>query len=146
MADIVLDMNALRLLLDGKYVDGIIEKGDHVFISKIWKRVYRSIKELSLGFTTISTHIKKLKRRKRLHEVSGKSNLPTVIERELKDKKASEDDFEIARIAYDRRKVQNDIFLVSNDFHFLQLKLTFEQDGIIVETKDEELRRVKIDA
>jgi len=143
MADIVLDMNALRLLLDEKYVDGVIEKGDHVFVSKIWKRVYRSIKELSLGFTTISTHIKKLKRRKRLHEVSGKSNLPTVIERELRRKGASGDDFEIAKIAYDRRSVQNNVFLVSDDYHFSQLKLIFEQDGIILETQDDELNRVK---
>jgi len=131
MADIVLDMNALRLLLDEKYVDGVIEKGDHVFLSKIWKRVYRSITELRLSFTIFYTHIKKLRKTKRLHEVLGKSNLPTVIERELKDEKANEDDFEIARIAYDRRKTQNDIFLVSNDSHFLQLKLTFKQDGIL---------------
>ena len=143
MADIVLDMNALRLLLDEKYVDGVIEKGDHVFLSKIWKRVYRSTKELSVGFTTISTHIKKHKRRKRLHEVLGKSNLPTVSERELRRKGASDDDFEFAKIAYDRCCVQSNVFLVSDDYHLSQLRLIFEQDGIILETQDDELNRVK---
>jgi len=143
MADIVLDMNALRLLLNKEYVDGIIEKNDHIFISKIWKRVYRSIRELHRGPTIFFMSIKELSKRKRLHEVSGKSNLPTVIERELKRKGASDDDFEIAKIAYDRRSVQNKVFLVSDDRHFSQLKLVFEQDGIILETQDDELNRVK---
>jgi len=143
MADIVLDMNALRLLLNKEYVGGIIEKNDHIFISKIWKRVHRSIRELHRGPTIFFMSIKELSKRKRPHEVSGKSNLPTVIERELKRKGASDDDFEIAKIAYDRRSVQNNVFLVSNDYHLSQLKSIFEQDGIILETQDDELNRVK---
>ena len=66
-----------------------------------------------------------------------------LIERELKRKGASDDDFEIAKIAYDRRSVQNNVFLVSNDYHLSQLKSIFEQDGIILETQDDELNRVK---
>lgn len=143
MADIVLDVNALRLLLYKEYVDSIIRIGDHIFISNAWRKAYRGIKEVYRSFTTFMICVRNLKNKNRLHEVSGRTNLPNIIERELEGKHASEDDFEIAKIAYDRRRVSNNVFLVSDDHHLLQLRLVFQQDGINVETRNIELERVR---
>ena len=144
MADIVLDANALILLLNSKYVDQVIKMCDHIFISKSWKRIYRGIPVLQHGFPTLMNSFKKLYKKKKIHEVSGKANLPNVIERELRKVKASADDFEISRIAYDRKIRGQDIYLVSDDFHILRLCLVFKKSGIYVEKRKEELKRLHI--
>jgi len=144
MTDIVLDANALRILLNSKYVEKVKEECDHIYISKKWRKVYQGIKELSMGLQIFSFNVKKLWREKKLHEVSGKSSLPSNIYRELKKKKASEDDFEISQIAYDRLKSGGGkVILVSNNHHITQLRSAFERDGIVIEEVNEELKRLK---
>ena len=131
------------MLLYEKYVDKIIEKCDHIFISKTWKRSYNGIKELQIGFNILMASIKKLN--KKFHEITGKAKLPRIIVREFKKVKVKKEDYEICRIAYDRRgKSGQEVFLVTNDHHFLQLQLVFERDGIHVESHCEELRRIGI--
>jgi hypothetical protein len=141
MVDIILDDNAFRLLLKNEYIEKIIEKCDHIFISKHWKSAYKYIKELYTGFVIFSNNIKKLRKNKKFHESLGRANLPSNIQRELINKKASNGNFEVVRIAYDRRIGNQNVFLVSNDHHILQLKTIFISNGIIIETLEQELER-----
>lgn len=141
MADIILDANALKLLLNDKYINRVIEKCEHIFISKHWKKVYKSIRELQMAYNTFNTNIKKLEGK--LHESSGRTDLPDIIKRGLERKNASDDDFEISQIAYDRReKSGQNVFLVSDDYHIFQLELAFRNNGIIVEKQQQELERL----
>jgi sucrose-6-phosphate hydrolase SacC (GH32 family) len=141
MADIILDTNALRLLLDNEYVEKIIKKCDHIFTSKQWRNADEYIKELQIGRTILQSNIRKLYDNNKIHETSGKINLPENIQRELNKKNASNGDFEISQIAYTRRISGQNIFLVSKDHHILDLKEVFISNGIVIETLEQELKR-----
>jgi len=142
MADIVLDTNVLRLLLNNEYVEKIIKKCDHIFTSKQWRNAYKYRKELQEGQTIFQSNIKKLYKNNKIHETLRKINLPENIQRELKEKKASNGDFEICQIAYNRRRISGqNVFLVSEDHHILNLKEAFISNGIVIETLEQELKR-----
>ena len=145
MADIVLDANALRLLLCMKYVEKVKERCCHIYISKKWKKVYKGIRDLHIGFQTLLFSIKNLRKKNKLHEVSTTINLPPNIDRELKRKGASEDDFEISQIAYSRsRKSGHKVFLVSDYHHITQLYIIFQQHGVVIEKMSDELKRLGV--
>lgn len=136
MSDIVLNTNALRVLIDASIVDMIIRKGDHIFVAKCtWK------KELFKG---IHTHLINLfhesvrKLGKRFHITKqSKDILPKNLKKILLKHGADKCDTEIANLAYDRfKRTKQKARLVSNDSCFQNPRQLFNHYGICVKTRD----------
>lgn len=143
MKDVVLDTNALRLLLQIIYVDKILASKDEIFVSIKWRREFGGVRELHLGFNIFSESLKKLTKKKKFHEKSGGGTaLPTSLKKALEDNGADDVDLDVACIAYNRSVSGQVIFLVSNDYHFERAQPLFERYNINFERREVELNRM----
>lgn len=143
MEDVVLDTNALRLLLLINYVNKILEVGDEIFVCKEWKREYGGIKDIQLGFNTFIDSVKRLKKMNKFHEKTGDSTtLPVPLKRALEEYGADDVDLKVACVACNRSGSGQIIFLVSNDYPFNRAQPHFERYNINVERREAELNRV----
>ncbi|MCZ7402626.1 MAG: hypothetical protein O8C61_10430 [Candidatus Methanoperedens sp.] len=143
MNDLVLDTNALRLLLQNIYVDRILASKDEIFVCKKWRKESGGIKELQLGFNIFSESLKKLMKKNKFHEKSaGGTALPQSLKKALEEHGADEVDLDVASIAYNRSISGQVIFLVSDDHPFERAQPLFEKYNINFERRKVELNRM----
>jgi hypothetical protein len=136
MPDIVLNTNAFGVLLDSAILDKVVTRQDHVYVARCaWEKELKGV--YSLAIQTLYTAERKLENR--FHNINVNSDiLPLSLKKEMRRKGASECDIEIAGLAYDRRRKSGQIVhLITNDPHFLLLKLAFERLEINVKERDE---------
>jgi len=139
MSDIVLNTNALRVLIDAPIVEKIIRKGDHIFVAACtWK------KELFKGIHThlinlFHDSVKKLYACNAFHiRKQGKDILPRNLKKAILKHGADKCDVEIANLAYHRfKRTKQKARLVSNDSCFQKSQHLFNHYSIRVETRDE---------
>ena len=119
MADIVLNTNAFRLLLDEKIINRIVRKRVHIFVAKCaWRKELRGVFRPQHLINLLHSSVKKLGKSFHVKKVN-ENILPNNLKRELVRNHADNCDMEIANLAYDRcRKSGQRVYLISNDPHF----------------------------
>jgi rRNA-processing protein FCF1 len=135
MAEIVLDTNVFEVLLDGEFIEKVVEKCDHIFIPEC---VFREAKGRHRHLINkIVLNIVKIKNKFHKRNVRSKL-LPDYLKRELKKCGAKYCDIQIASLAYERYgRSRQVVYLVSNDPHFQGIRLRFEEYGVNVRTYEE---------
>ena len=138
MTDIVLNTNALTLLLDEEFIERILAKSDHVFVTKcVWRKELKGIYTRALHL--FYTAMKKLGKRFHLSLTNIRNNiLPNNLKRSLMECGADDCDLEIARLTYDRRRKSGQrVHLISKDSCFHNSRPLLEHDEINIKNLEE---------
>ena len=143
MADIVLDTNMFRLLVEEYYVRGVVELCDHIYVAACAMREARS--KLHHLINLINHHLRLLDEHGKWHVVGHVDvrSFRHAWEAIMKHFRGDPCDREIVKLALHRhfRGGQSTV-LVSEDYHIKRLASLLERYGIATSGYDEELDRM----
>ncbi|RLI37036.1 hypothetical protein DRO60_05020 [Candidatus Bathyarchaeota archaeon] len=143
MADIVLDTNMFRLLVEEDYVRGVVELCDHIYVAACAMREAKS--KLHHLINLIDHHLRLLNEHGKWHVVGQVDTRPfrQAWETVMRHFKGDPCDRQIVELALHRHfRGGQDTMLVSEDYHIRRLAGLMERYGITTLGYDEELDRV----
>jgi len=145
LADIVLNTNVLVVLVDERYIRGIIERCDHLYVAAcVWKRE-KSV--FSHFINILDENAKRLQKNRKWHlENTEKIDIRpfySIWRQFMKHFRGNRCDKEVVKLAFYRRFSKNqDVILVSDDPDITSLYHLFENYNIQVLGYEEERARI----
>jgi hypothetical protein len=118
-----------EFLLSDEFVEKILEKKVHVFVTKCAKeKEYRARHASFLNI--LDNNAKRMSPFFHCEDAANKKLPPIDLKKALQKQGASDCDIQIAALACDRNRSGNGVVLVSNDPHFSLLRACFERHGV----------------